>query len=149
MSSLCYDPWKGRSGGRKEEESTIKSWYAIIVDPFQDLRCQHVGGGRWLSFFLNLWNKTILLLLFTHHTPLWLKRQFNNHFSYPNPIIKNIKTILQNMESEKKILCLLWKGRMQAFYNKLIIVYYVKDWRRQWKPTPVLFLENPMNGGAW
>ena len=23
------------------------------------------------------------------------------------------------------------------------------DWRRQWHPTPVLFLENPMDGGAW
>ena len=26
----------------------------------------------------------------------------------------------------------------------------VKNWRRQWHPTPVLFcLENPMDGGAW
>ena len=26
---------------------------------------------------------------------------------------------------------------------------YCFPWRRQWHPTPVLLLENPMDGGAW
>ena len=34
-------------------------------------------------------------------------------------------------------------------YILLLIDVSACTWRRQWHPTPVLLLENPMNGGAW
>jgi len=56
----------------------------------------------------------------------------NDFFSQPTLLAKDIT------------LCLL-SDTKQIF----IIVDYELQWRRQWHPTPVLCLENPMDGGAW
>ena len=38
------------------------------------------------------------------------------------------------------------KGSIQEEDKTIVSIY---AWRRQWHPTPVLCLENPMDGGAW
>ena len=32
---------------------------------------------------------------------------------------------------------------------EILLPFYRWGWRRQWQPTPVSCLENPMDGGAW
>ena len=53
---------------------------------------------------------------------------------------------IKKITKDKEGHYIMIKGSIQKEDTTIVSIY---AWRRQWHPTPVLCLKNPMDGGAW
>ena len=90
----------------------------------------------------------VLLLLYPYMTTgktIALTRQ---------TFVGKVMSLLSNMLFRVVIAFLPWRkclliSWLQSPSAVILEPPKIKSWRRQWHPTPVLCLENPMDGGAW